>query len=89
MNGNMKQINRNETVQHVNDSLIGPREALHGGRAEVLKTFYETKAPCEIIVGFDISSQYPAVMALDSYAVGARKRKEHCKTIEMMILNWR
>ena len=34
-----------------------PRGALHGGRTEVFKTFYETKAPSEFIFGFDISSQ--------------------------------
>ena len=67
---------RDEIIQHVNDSFIDPRDALHGGRTEVFKTFYETKSPGEFIFGFDISSQYPAVMALDGYAVGCKK----CKT---------
>ena len=66
---------RDEILQNVNDSFIDPREALHGGRTEVFKTFYETKAPGEIIFGFDMSSQYPYVMALDGYAVGAKRNK--------------
>ena len=68
---------RDETIPHVNDSFIDPREALHGDRIEVFKNFYETKAPGEIIFGFDISSQYPAVMALDYYAVGAKESKKY------------
>ena len=40
---------RDEIVQHVNNNFIDPREALHGGRTEVFKTFYETRAPGEII----------------------------------------
>ena len=68
---------RDELLQHVSDSFIDPREALHGGRTEVFKTFYETKKPNEIIFGFDISSQYPAVMALDQYAVGVKKCKNY------------
>ena len=34
-----------EIIQHVNNSFIDPRDALHGGRTEVFKTFYKTKAP--------------------------------------------
>jgi hypothetical protein len=59
----------------VEDSFIDPRNALHGGRTEVFKTFYETKTQEEKIFGFDISSQYPAVMALDTYAVGVKRSK--------------
>jgi len=69
-----------EIIQHVNDGFTDPREALHGSRTEVFKTFYETKAPGEIIFGFDISSQYPAGMALDSYAVRAQKKQNICCT---------
>ena len=47
---------RQEIIQHVNEHFIDPRNALHGGRTEVFKTFYETKAPGEFIFGFDISS---------------------------------
>jgi len=72
---------RDEVIQHVNASFINPREALHGESTEVFKTFYEIKVPGEIIFGFDISSQYPAVTVLDSYAVEAKKsKKTHCKT---------
>ena len=42
---------RDAIIQHVNNSFIDPREALHGGRTEVFKTFYETEAPGEIISG--------------------------------------
>ena len=45
---------RDEIIQHVNNSFIDPREALHGGRTEVFKTFYETRAHGEIMFGFDI-----------------------------------
>jgi hypothetical protein len=61
----------------VEDSFIDPRNALHGGRTEVFKTFYETKTPEELIFGFDISSQYPAVMALDTYAVGVKRCRNY------------
>jgi hypothetical protein len=61
----------------VEDSFIDPRNALHGGRTEVFKTFYETKNEQELIFGFDISSQYPAVMALDTYAVGVKRSRNY------------
>ena len=78
---------RDEIVQHVEDNFIDPRNALHGGRTEVFKTFYEAKSPGEIIFGFDISSQYPAVMALDPYAVGVKRNKKYTPqqlTIELL-----
>ena len=72
---NFTEEYRNDIIEHVNNNFIDPREALHGGRTEVFKTFYETKAPGEIIFGYDISSQYPSVMALDSYATGVKQCK--------------
>jgi hypothetical protein len=68
---------RDEIIQHVNDSFIDPREPLHGGRTEVFKTFYEIKASDEIILGFDISPQYPAITALGFNAIGAKKSKRY------------
>ena len=68
---------KKDIVRHANDHFIDPRHALHGGRTEVFKTFYETKAQGEFICGFDISSQYPAVMALDTYAVGVKRNKKY------------
>ena len=64
---------RNEIINHVENNYIDPRQAVHGGRTETLKTYYECEEG-EFIYGYDTSSQYPAVMALDTYATG-------CKTI--------
>ena len=63
---------RNEIIDYVEINFIDAREALHGGRTETFKTYYECQEE-EFIIGDDISSQYPAVMALDSYATGCKK----------------
>ena len=73
---------RSSLIQTVKDNFIDTRKALHGGRTEVFKTYCECKSPGEVIMSFDISSQYPAVMALDNYAVGVNCRKKY--TIEQL-----
>jgi len=62
---------RNDIINHVENNYIDPRQALHGGGTETLKTYYECEEG-EFIYGYDISSQYPAVMALDTYATGCK-----------------
>jgi len=68
---------RKSLIQSVSENFIDARKALHGGRTEVFKTYCECKSPGEVIMSFDISSQYPAVMALDDYAVGVNTRKKY------------
>ena len=53
---------RYEITNHVEHNYIDPRTALHGGRTEPLKTYYECDEG-EFIYGYGLSSQYPAVMA--------------------------
>ena len=69
---------RNQIIQHIKESFIDPRHALHGGRTEVIRPHYKC-IPGELIFGFDISSQYPAVMACDDYATKCKRIKKYTK----------
>ena len=63
---------KNWLEQLARDSNINIRDALFGGRTEVFKRYFKCSKGQKVYY-FDVVSLYPAVNALDPYAVGFKK----------------
>ena len=65
---------------------IRTREALMGGRTEAFKSYFKCNKHQNIFY-LDVSSLYPAVNALDDYAIGYKKYVDITGTLVQDILN--
>ena len=63
---------RQAIEKQASDEHINIRDALYGGRAECFKTYVECEGVQRIFAD-DVCSMYPAVNALDDYAVGFKQ----------------